>query len=366
MNLKFKINNLKLVSRRGKGRFSLLASYFLLLTVFFSSCEHKELCDDHWDHSPRHQVNFVADWHLHWEYTHEGVNWQSDWLNYDFSMGYDDLRPAKRAGIRTQVYTDGHDNEVSNISADGGIIHMTPDEHQILFYNNDTEYIVFNDLNTLVNASATTRTRTRSTYIGNSKSPSFRDEETTVNPPDHLFAKYIESYTAQKVQVAPVVNITLKPLVYRYLIRYHFTSGAEYVRLARGALSGMAGNVYLTDGHTGSEPVTVLFDADYKSWGVEAVVNTFGVPDFPNPDYTRGTFFGLNLEVRLGNGKILNFDFDVTEQVLQQPRGGVIDVYGLAIPDEVGREDTGSFGVGMEDWGDYQDVILDLSKPSTN
>lgn len=334
----------------------------LLALPFLSACDHKELCWDHWDHAARHQVNFQADWHLLWEYTHEGVNWQSEWHNYDFSREYDELRPERGSGIRSQVYTDGHDNDLSNLPAEGGIVYMTPGEHQVLFYNNDTEYVVFNDISLLANASATTRTRTRATYIGNSKSPMLRAEE-TVNPPDPLFAHYIESYTPEKASVAPIENITLKPLVFRYLIRYHFKSGAEYVALARGALAGMAGSVFLTDGHTGTEPVTILFDAETEMWGVEAVVNTFGVPNFPNPDYTRAEFYGLNLEVRLRNGYILNFDFDITDQINLQPRGGVIDVYDIEIPEDVANEeDKGAFGVAVDNWGEYQDIPFDLGK----
>ncbi len=346
-------------------KINLIAAAASILIPFITSCDHKELCFDHWDHAPRHQVNFQAEWDRTWEYTHEGVHWQSQWHNYDFAQAYEDLLHEKGTGIRSQVYTDGHDNELQNLPPTGGIVHMTPGEHQVLFYNNDTEYIVFNDISLLANASATTRTRSRATYRGNSKAPEYltRAEETTVNAPDALFAKYIESYTAEKAQVAPIENITLRPLVFRYLIRYHFKGGSEYIALARGALAGMAGSVYLSDGHTGSEPVTVLFDADPYLWGVEAVVNTFGVPNFPNPDYTRAPFYGLNLEVRLRNGIMLNFDFDITDQILRQPRGGVIEVYDLEIPDDIGNaEDRGAFGVAMDDWGEFQDIVLDLGK----
>lgn len=155
----------------------------------------------------------------------------------------------------------------------------------------------------------------------------------------------------------------MKPLVYRYLIRYHFEGGAEYVSLARGALAGMAGNVFLTDGHTGPEPVTILFDAETTMWGAEAVVNSFGVPNFPNPDYTRAEFFGLNLEIRLRNGVMVSYDFDITDQITRQPRGGVIDVYGIIVPEDLANdEDKGAFGVAVDDWGEYQDITLDLSK----
>lgn len=339
------------------------AAASLLMVPVFTSCNHQELCWDHWEHTARHQVNFQAEWDRTWEYTHDGVNWRNEWHKYDFSRMYEDILHEQGTGIRSQVYTDGHDNELSNLPAEGGIVHMTPGEHQLLFYNNDTEYIVFNDISFLANASATTRTRSRSTYHGNSKAPTYetRGDEITVNPPDALFAKYIESYEAQKVQEAPIENITLRPLVFRYLVRYHFVSGAEYIVLARGALAGMAGSVYLTDGHTGLDPVTVLFDAETEMWGVEAVVNTFGVPNFPNPDYTRASFYGLNLEVRLRNGAILNFDFDITEQIERQPRGGVIDVYGIEIPEDIANEeDKGAFGVAIDDWGEYQDVEFDI------
>lgn len=347
-------------------KIQLIAAVASLMIPFITSCNHQELCFDHWEHTARHQVNFQAEWDRTWEYMHEdGIDWKSEWHNYSFSMEYEDLLHEKGTGIRSQVYTDGHDNELSNLPPEGGIVRMAPGEHQVLFYNNDTEYIVFNDISLLANASATTRTRSRATYHGNSKAPAYetRAEETTVNAPDALFAKYIESYEAQKVQVAPVENITLRPLVFRYLIHYHFESGAEYISLARGALAGMAGSVYLTDGHTGMDPVTVLFDAEPQMWGVEAVVNTFGVPNFPNPDYTRGDFYGLNLEVRLRNGELLNFDFDITDQIQRQPRGGVIEVYGLEVPDDIGNaEDKGAFGVAIDDWGEYEDISFDLGK----
>lgn len=61
----------------------------------------------------------------------------------------------------------------------------------------------------------------------------------------------------------------------------------------------------------------------------------------------------LNLEVRLKNGKVKNFDFDVTDQVHRQPRGGVIIVDNLVIS-------GGEFEVDVEDWGDYEDILLPI------
>ncbi len=326
------------------------------------SCDNKNLCFDHWDHAMRYSVDYRLSWQRDWEYPLEGgVDWQDNWDRHDFGMTYDFLRPSKPSGVRVRIYTDGYNNEQSNIPADGGIVNMTPGEHQILLYNNDTEYIVFNDITSLAQATATTRSRFRVTYIGNSAIEP-REEENTVNPPDFLGVHYISSYRAEKTQVPTVVDVTMKPLVCRYLVRYYFAHGLEYVGVARGALAGMSGSVYLTGGHTGSDVVTVLYDCEVKPWGVETIVNTFGVPNYPNTDFSRSHGpYGLNVEMRLKNGCIINYDFDVTEQIVRQPRGGVIEVEGISIPDELGKEDTGSFDVNIDGWSEYEDINIDLS-----
>ena len=102
------------------------------------------------------------------------------------------------------------------------------------------------------------------------------------------------------------------------MIRYEFESGQQYVALARGALAGMAETVYLNDGHTGENAATVLFDCTLEDYGAEALVQSFGVPDYPGEHYGRGDTDGrrysLNLEVRMVNGKFKTFGFDVTDQ----------------------------------------------------
>lgn len=93
--------------------------------------------------------------------------------------------------------------------------------------------------------------------------------------------------------------VTLRPLVYTYMIRYEFESGQQYVALARGALAGMAETVYLNDGHTGETAATVMFDCTLEDYGAEALVQSFGVPDYPGEHYGRngtdGRRYSLNL-----------------------------------------------------------------------
>lgn len=66
----------------------------------------------------------------------------------------------------------------------------------------------------------------------------------------------------------------------------------------------------------------------------------------------------MNLEVRLKNGNLKSFDFDVTDQVAAQPQGGVIVVSGIEIPDEEGMEGGSGFDVDVDGWGEFEDIEL--------
>ncbi|MCL1616609.1 DUF5119 domain-containing protein [Bacteroides sp. ET71] len=338
----------------GSGKFFIFHSSFIIL-LLLSGCR-KDLCYTHDEHGWAVKVNVVADWEQEWERMHE-TDWEQNWME-DFSCSYDELRPDVADGIRVLVYPDqGNRYNEYNLEAEGGRLSMAEGMNSLLFYNNDTEYIVFSDLDASAAASATTRTRTRTTFTS---TPAHADER-TINEPDMLYGTYVDEYEAQKT-VEPVdLPLTMRPLVYTYLVRYEFSHGLEYVALARGALAGMAESVYLQDGHTGEEAATVLYDCTLQSYGAEAQVQTFGVPNYPGEGYGRAAqVYTLNLEVRLNNGKILDYEFDVTAQVEKQPRGGVILVDGIEVSDEDGQEGSGGFDVDVDGWGDYVDIPLPL------
>lgn len=152
----------------------LLAGMLMLL----SSCEHKDLCFDHDVHAPKSEVRIEAEYEKEWQYTYENG---TDWKN------------------------------------------MRPGEHSLLFYNNDTEYIVFDKMQSFASAKATTRTRTRSSYLGNSYMDT--KNENTVNQPDMLYGSYMESYVAERSTETDVIPVTMHPLVFTYLVRYEFSHG---------------------------------------------------------------------------------------------------------------------------------------------
>lgn len=141
-----------------------------LMLMLLSSCEHKELCFDHDLHAPKSEVRVEAEYEKEWQYTYENG---TDWKNYptwqeSFGMEYDALRPRIPNGLRVQVYNADGSDKILNIAPEGDVVYMRPGKHSLLFFNNDTEYIVFDEMQSFALAKATTRTRTRSSYLGNS------------------------------------------------------------------------------------------------------------------------------------------------------------------------------------------------------
>lgn len=331
-----------------------LYSYIGILALLLcaTGCR-KELCYDHDQHGISVKVDAQFSWEQEWERPYDH-NWKQEWKP-EWKGAYDDLRPATAKGIRLVTYQEAARLGEGNIPVTGGRLPLPEGMASLLFYNNDTEYIVFNDLTAVASATATTRSVSRGGF------KSLHDGERTMNQPDMLYGHFIEDYETERTLEPVALPVTMRPLVYTYLIRYEFKKGLQYVALARGALAGMAESVYLKDGHTGDEAATILFDCAKEDYGAEVRVNTFGVPNYPGDHYTKADRrFTLNLEVKLYNGKLKNLEFDVTDQIVGQPRGGVIVVDGIEISDKEGTEGGGAFDPTVEGWGDFIDIPLPI------
>ena len=329
----------------------------LCAASMLASCTHKDLCYDHRDHAHKYHVNVIADYRYDWEENYGHTDWEITWP--DHYIPYDALRPKKPTGLRVVNYDANGQNNIHNVGPDGGVVSLYEGPNDILFYNNDTEYIIFSRADHGATTRATTRTRTRASYKGSQYAS---ENEETMTPPDMLYANFYEGVVAEKVFEPTDLPVTLQPLVFTYKVRYEFAEGLKYVAIARGALTGMANSVLMNTGVTSDISSTLLYDCELKDYGVGALVNSFGVPSFSNENYpTKGeSKHGLNLEVMLKNGKTINFDFDVTDQVQAQPHGGVIVVSGIEIKQEDGSQGSGAFDVEVNDWGEYEDIYLPL------
>lgn len=334
-----------------------LIAFMILMMSAMMSCRD-ELC---YNHFPSLAVSLS--WEHEWERDYgmkHSANWDADLHGF----GYDDLRPEKPEWVNLIRFTSDGLRHEHYIGTEGEDLIVDENESQpMLLYNGDTEYIVLSDIASppVARASATGRSRASLTYVSE-KHPAAR----TTNPPDVLYAAYVPTTPLVKIHEKKTVPVKMQPLVYTYLIRYEIEYGAEHIALARGALGGMAESVYLVDGRTSEEPAIVLYDCDVRDFGCEARVRSFGIPGFPDEYYGRTEteaperIYTLNLEVRLKNGKFLEFNHDVTDQIANQPRGGVIKVSGLRIEDSDSFSDSG-FSVEVDGWGDRVDIDLPVN-----
>ena len=262
-------------------------------------------------------------------------------------------------GVTLLVYGDDSDQPTENfISPTGGNVSFGSGKaRSILIYNNDTENIRFFGFSLPTTAYATSTPAGRSVSAGVRR---LHPDESVLNPPDILYAAYVESLPDLGSHEKLDLSFDMKKLVNVYEITYEFEYGGNRVALARGALAGMAETVLLHNGATPQGGATLLYDCDLAGQNVRASVLSFGVPGYPRNGTaarTSSSRHTLQLEVKLINGKVKEFVFDVTDQLADQPRGGVIHVSGLRIEDDESSSDSG-FDADIDDWGNKEEIDL--------
>lgn len=337
------------------NRHYILIAVMLTLLPMMLSCR-QELC---YNHFPTLEIGLQ--WEREWERDY-GMSHQSNWDPQYHGISYDELKPTIPEWVNIVRYDSDGSVDERFLTPDGGSMTISESARpSFLLYNGDTEYIVLSDMASHISARASATPRSRSTLSAvMERHPQAR----TTNPPDILYSAFIDNAPAVKNHQTTLMNVKMQPLVYTYVIRYEFEHGLEHVSLARGALGGMAESVYMRDGVTSDESIIILFDCEMNPYGCEALVRSFGVPGFPDEYYGRSVTqaphdrpYTLNLEVMLKNGKIVEFNYDIGEQLKNQPRGGVITVKGIRIEDEETKYTSG-FDVDVSDWGDHEEIDL--------
>lgn len=267
-------------------------------------------------------------------------------------------QPTFPEGVTLLVYGEDSDRPIENFltPAGGNVNFGSQSARSILIYNNDTERIRFFGLSSPTTAYATSTAADRPASAAVRK---LHPDEPALAPPDMLYAAYIESLPEVGTHERLELPIDMKTLVCAYEVVYEFEYGRNRVVLARGALAGMAEAVMLHSGATPRGGATLLYDCDLSEPEACASVLSFGVRGYPEggaaaSEARRHT---LQLEVKLVNGKVKEFLFDVTDQLAEQPRGGVIRVSGLRVEDDESSSDSG-FDVDIDDWENREEIDL--------
>lgn len=210
------------------NRYYIIAVALIILPIF-ASCR-KELCYNHFP-----SIDVALSWERVWERDY-GMNHAAQWDAKMYGFEYSAIYPDLPEWVNLVKFNRDGSTEDNFLTIKGGNIRVDNSiDESYLLYNGDTEYIVLEDMASLVDARATTTSRSRSRsslqYL-----QSLAPDTRTANPPDLLYAAYVDKIPSVGFHETFLMPIRMQPLVYTYIIRYEFEHGLEHVALARGAI----------------------------------------------------------------------------------------------------------------------------------
>ena len=365
------------------------ALVLMTLITMLTSCERKDLYLA--QHGTIHVDVSVYDIRLDLLW---GVDWKTEWQYLWDESVYGPVGYTEPSGVRANVYTtDGdHRNRYTtrNLPKEGGRVNLTTlQTYDLIFYNNDTEYILFSTDEANEYFYATTRSNTKAAYT--------RSYE-HYNQPDQLFGTYLhdlyvtddpDEYEVEYDENGALyyvynVKASLTPYTFIYLyqvmlLNNNDDAGRRITGCEGVSVEGMAGGVDLFTRVTDSTNLVTITQDDTKPMltdrnlrlpdGTETVgdifaarVLTWGIPGV-DPLELRGQrssvypkdSVGIGIGLIMRNGTVYPIQRNITEQIKQHPTGGVITVVidAAEIPDSIiGNKPKpgGGFDASVDNW----------------
>lgn len=323
-----------------------------------------------------------------------GIDWKTHWQYlWDESL-YGPIGYTEPAGVRANVYALNEEQQrtkytTRNFSNEGGRVSLTTKQtYDMMFYNNDTEYILYaTDDSTYYYA--TTRGSTKTSYTRS---------YANYNQPDQLFGTFVrdlyvsddpDDYTIETDADGNLVYVykveaELTPYTFIYLCQVMLVNNwdekGQRVTGAEGiTANGLAGGVDLFSRITDSTRLVAVTQDDIKPMqedrelrlpdGTETIgdifaarIMTWGLPGIDplahiraRQDITLQDSTHVGIGLRLRNGSIYPIQHNVTDQMKQQPAGGVITIVidAAEIPDSIigGKpKPGGGFDASVDNW----------------
>jgi len=297
------------------------------------------------------KINVDVMWQLNW-----AINWQFNWnVSALGPVGY-----TPPASLRMHVFTHGPEGEpishfVHNFVGDETQLEIFIGTHDLLFHNNDSEALLFQQDGDLGHVHSYTRKLANglkaSTQVltipqklaGQTKAPSEFIEPVNLTP-DNLFSLYnqnqvitdnLDDYEYIDGKYVLRIEGELYPSTFIYLFQIRLLNNDDRVIGSAGgaALTGMSQGVDLMTRQTWEPTASYLMDVymDKPQDMLGAKVFTFGIPGCNPYDAASvaaapdGSHY-LVLNVSYVNGSNKNISLDVTDKIRELPLGGVIDL----------------------------------------
>ena len=326
------------------------------------------------------------------------IDWNAEWqYNWNAEI-YGELGYEEPASIRMHAYAHDATGEVAsdqvyNFMGKSGSLQAVAGVYDFLFYNNDSETLLFDTSRNAFDVYAYTRVispgllesssvmsvRQKQTGTKAAEEMTAADDPVVLEPdplfsllsPSQIISDDPEDYEFIDGRYIIRISGTLMPANYIYLIQVRLLNNNGRVRGSAGgcALTGMAGGVDLRTNITGTETVSVPADLHINRLSdpdlLAARLVSFGIPGCNGYDPASvaaaptGKHF-LVLSLAYNNATHKNIHMDVTDQVRALPTGGVItlelDVDDFP-PEEGQPGDGGGFNALVQDWDEHVGAV---------
>lgn len=297
-----------------------LLAVAVLAVLSLTSCEHKDLCYDHY-HNTKIQV--VFDWKNAPDATPETMRLY--------------LFPIDGGRPRTYEFIDYR----------GGHVNVPAGRYKALCVNSDTESVLYRGIDSFDSFEAYAPDGVLSVGAFLVPRAEGTSEERVAKLPDRLYSARLDDLTVELSKENQTVTLYPELSVCRYRVEIRNVSNLQYVSSdgIAGSLSGMSGGLLVGRNELTSAPVTVPFEV--ISDGVSTLTAdflTFGQTGSSGPAHK------LVIYVIMSDGSKNYYTFDVTRQVDEaaDPRDVHILLDGLPLPKPI--VNGGGFQPAVDEW----------------
>ena len=320
--------------------------WVLLPMMLLTSCIRREFT---LDYEPLTNVQISIDWQLSPEATAKGMtilfydmnNPDADFVRYDFT------------------------------DVNGGVVKLTPGTYRAIAYNNDTEAILYRNMQNIETLEAYTRSssleETATIQLSSLVSNTRANNEQVILEPDRLWCGASEVFTIKEDGTTSPIIIQPETRISVMSIQINGVANLQYLRQMGGTMSGLAPGVNMLTGQKIEGGVIQAFEVDV----VDATTLSISFFTFGKTIDYEGTeveeLNNLTIYAMLADGSQWQYTVDVTELVSDEditpdvPTDIHIEIDELPVPKPI--TNGSGFQPTIDGW---DDVNIDVGMGNEN